>query len=69
MGRMGVASKLFAPAARSDSAYSASGMAYALCERCQDESKCEVKPTEKLDQVAMLIEIGLHDPNPKLRGN
>lgn len=39
-----------------------------FCERCQDESKCEVKPTEKLDQVALLIEIGLHDPNPKLRG-
>ncbi len=39
-----------------------------FCERCQDENKCEVKPTEKLDQVAMLIEIGLHDPNPKLRG-
>ncbi len=39
-----------------------------FCERCQDMSKCEVMPTEKLDQVALLIEIGLHDPNPKLRG-
>lgn len=39
-----------------------------FCERCQDESKCEVKPTAPLDQVALLIEIGIHDPNPKLRG-
>lgn len=39
-----------------------------FCERCQDTSKCEVMPTEKLDQVALLIEIGIHDPNPKLRG-
>lgn len=39
-----------------------------FCERCEDETKCEVMPTEKLDQVALLIEIGLHDPNPKLRG-
>ncbi|MFN8443503.1 MAG: HEAT repeat domain-containing protein [Caldilineaceae bacterium] len=39
-----------------------------FCERCQDESKCEVMPAEKLDQVALLIEIGIHDPNPKLRG-
>lgn len=39
-----------------------------FCERCQDTSKCEVMPSEKLDQVALLIEVGLHDPNPKLRG-
>ena len=39
-----------------------------FCERCQDLTKCEVQPTEKLDQVALLIEIGIHDPNPKLRG-
>ena len=39
-----------------------------FCERCQDASKCEVQPREKLDQVALLIEIGLNDPNPKLRG-
>lgn len=39
-----------------------------FCKRCQDESKCEVMPSERLDQVALLIEIGLHDPNPKLRG-
>jgi hypothetical protein len=40
-----------------------------FCERCQDESKCEVRPSTALDQVALLIEIGLHDPNPKLRGH
>lgn len=39
-----------------------------FCERCQDPTKCAVMPTEPLDQVALLIEIGLHDPNPKLRG-
>ncbi|MFN8493308.1 MAG: HEAT repeat domain-containing protein [Caldilineaceae bacterium] len=39
-----------------------------FCERCQDVTKCAVLPTEKLDQVALLIEVGLHDPNPKLRG-
>lgn len=39
-----------------------------FCERCVNESKCEVKPTNALDRVALLIEIGLHDPNPKLRG-
>lgn len=39
-----------------------------FCERCQDVGKCEVTPTEKLDQVALLVEIGLNDPNPKLRG-
>ncbi len=40
-----------------------------FCERCQDAKKCEVMPTERLDQVALLIEVGLHDPNPKLRGH
>ena len=39
-----------------------------FCERCQDATKCEVTPVAALDQVALLIEIGLHDPNPKLRG-
>lgn len=39
-----------------------------FCERCADESKCEVKPATQLDQVALLIEVGLNDPNPKLRG-
>jgi hypothetical protein len=38
-----------------------------FCERCQDATKCAVMATAKLDQVALLIEIGLHDPNPKLR--
>lgn len=39
-----------------------------FCTRCQDAAKCAVMATEPLDQVALLIEIGLHDPNPKLRG-
>jgi len=39
-----------------------------FCERCQDATKCEIIPTTSLDRVALLIEIGLHDPNPKLRG-
>ena len=39
-----------------------------FCERCQDESQCEVEPVSSLDKVALLIEIGLNDPNPKLRG-
>lgn len=38
-----------------------------FCERCRDASKCEVEPSMKLDQVALLIEIGLRDPNLKLR--
>lgn len=38
-----------------------------FCERCRDETKCEVTPTTPLDQVALLIEFGLSDPNPKLR--
>ncbi len=38
-----------------------------FCERCQDTAKCEVMPLKALDQVALLIEIGLNDPNPKLR--
>ncbi|MCL4860760.1 MAG: hypothetical protein KJZ93_15195 [Caldilineaceae bacterium] len=39
-----------------------------FCERCVDASKCEVPMHTELDQVALLIEIGLNDPNPKLRG-
>ncbi len=39
-----------------------------FCERCQDETKCGVVATTRLDQVALLIKIGLNDPNPKLRG-
>ena len=38
-----------------------------FCERCRDESKCEVGMTKPLDQVALLLEIGLHDANLKLR--
>jgi len=39
-----------------------------FCERCQDAAKCEIAPVEALDQVALLIAIGLNDPNLKLRG-
>lgn len=39
-----------------------------FCERCVDASKCAVPTRTELDQVALLIEIGLNDPNPKLRG-
>lgn len=38
-----------------------------FCERCRDASKCEVSMTERLDQVALLLEIGLQDSNLKLR--
>ena len=38
-----------------------------FCDRCPDEERCEVRPTEELDRVAYLIDIGLNDPNPKLR--
>jgi hypothetical protein len=37
-----------------------------FCERCRDDAKCEIAAAP-LDQVALLIEIGMHDPNPKLR--
>lgn len=39
-----------------------------FCERCVDVAKCEVPTSAELDQVALLIEVGLNDPNPKLRG-
>jgi HEAT repeat protein len=39
-----------------------------FCERCRDAANCAVVPAAPLDQVALLIEIGIHDPNPKLRG-
>ena len=39
-----------------------------FCERCRDTTNCAVTPAAPLDQVALLIEIGIHDPNPKLRG-
>ena len=38
-----------------------------FCERCQEESQCEVELSMELDQVGLLIDIGLHDPNLKLR--
>jgi HEAT repeat protein len=40
-----------------------------FCERCPDPAKCDVNtpPELALDQVALLIEVGLNDPNPKLR--
>jgi hypothetical protein len=38
-----------------------------FCERCRDESKCEIGLSVELDQVALLIAIGVNDPNLKLR--
>jgi len=38
-----------------------------FCERCRDESKCEIGLSVELDQVALLIAIGVDDPNLKLR--
>jgi HEAT repeat protein len=38
-----------------------------FCERCQDASKCELPSTGTLDRVALLIRVGIHDPNPKLQ--
>jgi hypothetical protein len=38
-----------------------------FCERCQDSSKCDIPQALPLDRVALLLEIGMHDPNPKLR--
>lgn len=38
-----------------------------FCERCQDVTKCEVTTPTTLDQVALLTEIGVNDPNPKLK--
>jgi len=38
-----------------------------FCARCRDESKCEIGLSVELDQVALLITIGIHDPNLKLR--
>jgi hypothetical protein len=38
-----------------------------FCERCQDTTKCEDITPLNLDQVALLIEIGMNDPNPKLQ--
>ncbi len=38
-----------------------------FCERCPDPAKCDMNTPTELDQVALLIEIGLNDPNPRLR--
>jgi hypothetical protein len=38
-----------------------------FCERCQDTTKCEELTPVTLDRVALLIEVGLSDPNPKLQ--
>jgi HEAT repeat protein len=38
-----------------------------FCERCPDSTKCEITTPVQLDRVALLVEIGVHDPNPKLR--
>ena len=38
-----------------------------FCERCQDTAKCEITTPVHLDRVALLIEIGVNDPNPRLR--
>ncbi len=38
-----------------------------FCERCRDESKCEIDLSVELDQVALIIEIGLKDANLTLR--
>ncbi len=38
-----------------------------FCERCQDSTKCEIPMPVELDRVALLIQVGIHDPNPKLR--
>jgi HEAT repeat protein len=38
-----------------------------FCERCQDTTKCEQISGSSLDKRVLLEEIGIHDPNPKLR--
>jgi HEAT repeat protein len=38
-----------------------------FCERCPRPERCDIPVSETLDHVALLIEIGLQDPNPKLR--
>jgi HEAT repeat protein len=39
-----------------------------FCERCANPEHCEFSPAAPIDRVALLIDIGLNDPNPKLRG-
>jgi hypothetical protein len=38
-----------------------------FCERCQDPAKCAIPLPVALDHVALLIAVGIHDPNPKLQ--
>lgn len=38
-----------------------------FCERCPDDNKCEVRFEDDLDYIGMIIDIGLKDPNLKLR--
>jgi HEAT repeat protein len=38
-----------------------------FCERCPDVTKCEITTLIQLDHVALLLEIGVNDPNPRLR--
>lgn len=38
-----------------------------FCERCHDPANCESTAPVHLDQVVLLIEIGVNDPNPRLR--
>ena len=38
-----------------------------FCERCPDPRQCEVPLEGALDRVGLLVQIGIHDPNPKLR--
>lgn len=38
-----------------------------FCERCPDPGRCEVPSEGTLDRVGLLVQIGIHDPNPKLR--
>jgi len=38
-----------------------------FCDRCQDTAKCADTTRVNLDRVALLIEVGMNDPNPKLK--
>jgi hypothetical protein len=38
-----------------------------FCDQCPDITKCEITTPVPLDQVALLLDIGVNDPNPRLR--
>jgi hypothetical protein len=38
-----------------------------FCERCQEPRHCEIPLTTPLDRVELLIAVGIHDVNPRLR--